>query len=64
MAGCQVNRDGTAYSLGYAQSEPVAASSNTLTLYYRGGDLCHEGKPSQGYRSVRIILDCSIVEVL
>ena len=63
VAGCQANLDGTAYNLGYAQSEPVAPAPNTLTLRYLGGDVCHQGKPNQGFRSVRLILECSTVEV-
>lgn len=63
VGGCQITTDKRAFNMGYVQGKPIALSDGTISIRYRGGDICHNGTDKESHRSTRIDFFCSTVEV-
>ncbi|KAL3881276.1 hypothetical protein ACJMK2_027732 [Sinanodonta woodiana] len=55
---CQETSQRT-YNLGYIQAHPIIHEDGSITVHYRNGDICHQGKANQARRSTKITLYCS-----
>lgn len=62
VGGCQITTDKHAFNMGYVQGKPIALSDGTVSIRYRGGDICHYGTDKESHRSTRIDFFCSTVE--
>ena len=62
MGACQVGGDHP-FSMGYLQAKPTVSPDGTVSLRYRGGDMCHVGTVRGAARSTRIDFICSASEV-